>query len=66
MIIKLSKKMKCVTVATLAMCTIAVSQVAQAEADWYAFTMDNDTFVGNDNGYTNGIFFTWIDTPDKV
>jgi hypothetical protein len=38
---------------------------AQAEADWYAFTMDNDSFVGNDNGYTNAMFFTWVDTPDN-
>jgi hypothetical protein len=44
---------------------LALPDQAQAEADWYAFTMDNDTFVGNDNGYTNGMFFTWVDTPDN-
>jgi len=63
--IELSKKLKCVIVASLAWCAIASPGSVLAEADWYSFTMDNDTFVGNDNGYTNGMFFTWIDTPDN-
>ena len=63
--IKLVRIMKRVMMASLATCLVSFSNLAQAEADWYAFTMDNDFFVGNDNGYTNGMFFTWIDTPDN-
>jgi lipid A 3-O-deacylase len=61
----LSKNVKSTAVASLTLCAIAVSQVARAEADWFSFTMDNDIFAGNDNGYTNGMFFTWIDTQDN-
>ena len=50
-----------VTVAALG--AFSHAGMVQAEADWTAFTMDNDTFVGNDNGYTNGIAFSWFDTP---
>ena len=34
-----------------------------AEADWWSFTMDNDIFVGTDDGYTNGLYLSWYDTP---
>jgi len=61
--IKLSKNLKYVTVASFTLWVIAVSQVAQAEAEWVSVTMDNDTFVGNDNGYTNGIYVSWWDGP---
>ncbi len=37
------------------------SQVAKAEIEWASFTMDNDIFVGNDNGYTNRLYVSWID-----
>ncbi len=63
--IKFPKKLKCVTVALITLCAIAGPGSVLAEADWYSFTMDNDAFAGNDNGYTNGMFFTWIDTPDN-
>ena len=42
---------------------MVVSQPALAEVDWYTFTMDNDVFVGVDAGYTNGMYFSWYDTP---
>jgi hypothetical protein len=42
----------------------AAPATALAEAEWISFTLDNDTFVGNDNGYTNGIFVTWWDGPE--
>jgi hypothetical protein len=53
--------------------TIAVTLLAMgikpgsalAEVDWFAFTMDNDALAGNDSGYTNGLYFTWVDTPDN-
>ena len=63
--IRLYKNLKSVLVASLVLCCVTGSNLAQAEADWYSFTLDNDTFVGNDNGYTNGMFFTWIDTADN-
>lgn len=63
--IKLPKKLKCATVSFLTLCAIAGPGSVLAEADWYSFTLDNDTFVGNDNGYTNGMYFTWLDTPDN-
>jgi hypothetical protein len=49
---------------TLALCVVTGAQVARAEVEWVSFTMDNDTFVGNDNGYTNGIYVSWFDTPE--
>lgn len=36
-----------------------------AEADWWSFTMDNDIFVGTDDGYTNGLYLSWYDTGDN-
>jgi len=38
---------------------------AHAETDWVAITMDNDIFVGNDNGYTNGLYVSWFDIGSK-
>ena len=37
---------------------------ALAEADWSSLTIDNDTFIGTDNGYTNGIYYSWFDTVE--
>jgi hypothetical protein len=44
--------------------TWAIPGSALAEAEWMLFTLDNDTFVGNDNGYTNGIYVSWLDSPE--
>ena len=30
-----------------------------AEPDWMSVTIDNDVFIGNDSGYTNGLFVSW-------
>lgn len=49
---------------TLSLCVITNSQVASAEVEWFSFTMDNDIFVGNDNGYTNGFYGSWFDGPE--
>jgi lipid A 3-O-deacylase len=65
MSVRLPGKFNCVAIVALTMSALASSGSALAEADWYSFTMDNDTFVGNDNGYTNGMYFTWYDTPDN-
>lgn len=37
----------------------------KAETDWISFTLDNDLFIGNDNGYTNGIYVSFFDTGDE-
>ncbi|MCH2158100.1 MAG: lipid A deacylase LpxR family protein [Oleiphilaceae bacterium] len=46
-----------------------LSCVAVAEQDdafdWIAVTLDNDLFVGNDNGYTNGFYVTALDLSDN-
>lgn len=31
---------------------------AVAEVDWWSVTLDNDLFVGDDSGYTNGLFIS--------
>ena len=64
MAINTSQKTRYLIGLTLALCVITGAQVAQAEAEWVSFTMDNDSFVGNDNGYTNGIYVSWFDTPE--
>ena len=40
---------------------LAVAPVQAEESNWLAVTVDNDILVGNDNGYTNGIFVSWFD-----
>ncbi len=57
------KKFKCAIIASFTLYSIVVSQVVQSEADWSSVTIDNDLFVGSDNGYTNGIYYSWFDTP---
>jgi lipid A 3-O-deacylase len=32
------------------------------DMDWVSATLDNDLFLGNDNGYTNGVYFSAYDT----
>lgn len=49
---------------------LLVTNLAKAELDWFAGTLDNDLFLGNDNGYTNGIFLSAFEagrknTPDN-
>ena len=36
-----------------------------ADSDRSSLTIDNDLFVSSDNGYTNGIYYSWADTPDN-
>lgn len=38
---------------------VALSPRAQAEPDWAQVTWENDWFVGEDDGYTNGLGFSW-------
>ena len=44
---------------------LASPQQTLAEVDWWSFTLDNDLFVGTDDGYTNGLYLSWYDTPDN-
>ncbi len=37
-----------------------------AEYDWVSTTLDNDLFVGTDNGYTNGIYVSLFETGQKA
>jgi len=39
---------------------ILSASIISADSDWRAFTMDNDIFVGNDSGYSNGFYYSWI------
>lgn len=38
---------------------------AFAEVNWFSATLDNDFFVNEDNGYTNGIYVSFYDVNDK-
>jgi lipid A 3-O-deacylase len=51
--------------ATLLAClfTVGFPVSILADADWVSLTIDNDLFVASDNGYTNGIYYSWADTP---
>ena len=43
---------------------LAISGSARAEVEWISVTFDNDLFVANDDGYTNGLYVSWWDGPD--
>jgi len=62
---KLSNILKCATVASLSLCAIAGPGSVLAEVDWSAVTIDNDSFLGNDNGYSSGVYYSWYDTPEN-
>lgn len=57
-------KFKCVAIVVLTLSAVVSSGSALAEVEWISFTGDNDSFVGNDNGYTNGIYVSWYDGPE--
>lgn len=57
--------LKVATVALLCLCAIANPGLVLAEADWSSLTFDNDLFIGNDSGYTSGVFYSWYDTPEN-
>jgi hypothetical protein len=39
--------------------------LAWADFDWVSVTLDNDLFLGNDSGYTNGIYFSAFDVGTR-
>jgi len=44
---------------------VALTPLQAEESKWFAVTLDNDLLVGNDNGYTNGIYFSWFEAGYK-
>ncbi len=53
-------------IAGLALLTsFLITPVLAEESIWFAATIDNDIFIGQDNGYTNGIYFSWFELVQK-
>ena len=54
----------------LILCGASYSPVARSDFDWMATTLDNDIFIGSDDGYTNGVYLSLFDveelTAEKV
>ena len=44
---------------------LSFSSSAKAEFEWITYTLDNDLFLGNDSGYTNGLYIALYDTKEK-
>ena len=44
---------------------LAVSSAQAEQSRWLAVTLDNDIVLGNDNGYTNGIYFSWFNVYNQ-
>jgi len=63
--LRLYDNLKSLLFASLALCCVIGPNLAQAEGDYYLLTIDNDALVGEDTGYTNGLYFTWVDTPAR-
>jgi len=47
-----------------ALLIFSVAPLHAEESNWFAVTIDNDLLVGNDSGYTNGMYFSWFDVSD--
>lgn len=62
--ILLSNKFLQGVAAFLLILAVSVPGTALAEVEGIAVTLDNDMFVGEDNGYTNGIYLSWWDGPE--
>ncbi|MFT6153242.1 MAG: hypothetical protein ACJAYK_000758 [Crocinitomicaceae bacterium] len=45
---------------------LVISHSSYSDTDWKSVTFDNDLFRGSDNGYTNGLYYSWVDiNPDE-
>ena len=49
----------------LALLALSAVPLHAEESNWFAVTVDNDLLVSNDNGYTNGIYFSWFKVRDQ-
>lgn len=45
---------------------LGFSAHSSAQMQWSSYTMDNDLFVGNDSGYTNGLYVSLYDTDNST
>ena len=57
----LYNRLRTTALAALVTFFVTAPTTVMAEVEWISVTIDNDSFVGNDNGYTNGIFVSWWD-----
>ncbi len=44
---------------------LAAVPASAEQSSWFGLTVDNDILLGNDNYYTNGIYFSWFDIDNK-
>jgi len=49
----------------LGLAGLVVAPLHAEETNWFSVTVDNDLLVGNDNGYTNGIYFSWFEVSEQ-
>lgn len=59
-----SKSIKSVYIYFLSLTLTLLSTSVNAEINRIAVTQDNDIFVGNDSGYSNGLYISFLDTSD--
>lgn len=45
----------------LIFCVACYSPITHSDIDWFAATLDNDLFIGSDDGYTNGLYLSLFD-----
>ena len=57
--------MLCRLCSLFALIGLALAPLKAEESKWFAVTLYNDLLVGNDNGYTNGIYFSWFEVSDQ-
>lgn len=48
------------------LCFFSFLSPANAQYDWGAVTVDNDSFVNSDNGYTNGFYVSLFETGETT
>ena len=44
----------------------SVGSFGATKSNWVSITIDNDAFVGNDSGYSNGLFISFFDISDNI
>ena len=54
-------KIKTTIKVLLLLLILLMATSSHAEIDWMSATLDNDSFVGNDNGYSNGLNISFYD-----
>lgn len=54
------------TVCSVLLFAFLLSTARAEESNWFATTIDNDILIGQDNGYTNGVYFSWFTLEDQI